>query len=161
MNDNEVIIWNRIVGAANTQPANRSDATASPIDTYDDMSPPSPDNLLGTGGDGLWGFMYRLRDMNIPIHRNARVRMAIAVPWYGEMTYRDAPGSTATVEGNIRRGWATPYGAIPFSHTTMFGKAFWQGTNVAGPFVDQPLGIEPMGGLSINGCLTALEGVDS
>jgi hypothetical protein len=157
MNDNEVIIWNRMISSVNTQPANRRAATESPIDTYDDMSPASPDNQEGTGGDGLWGFMYRLRDLNIPIHRNARVRMAIAIPWYGEMTYRSSPGSTSTAEGNILRGWASKYSE---STTRMFGKAYWQGTTVGGVAADQPLGIEPMGGMSINGCLTVLEGVE-
>ena len=152
MNDNEVIIWNRRIDAVSTHPASRYDTGASPAMAYTDMVPNSPEDNTGAGGDSLWGFLYRLSDMNIPIHRNARVRMAIAVPWYSEITTMVA-SAPVTGEGNIRKGWADPYGSSTVQ-TTMFQKSYWQG---AASEAECPLGTEPMGGLSINGCLTTLE----
>ena len=161
MNDNEVIIWNRRIDAASTHSPGRYSMLPSPTETYSDMSPPVEfDTGVTTGGDGLYGFAYRLSDMNIPIHRNARVRMAIAIPWYSSIT--STPSMTSvTGEGNIRKGWADPHMNSPGTETTMFKKAFWQGAvsdpPVATDITDCPLGAEPMGGMSISGCLTILE----
>ena len=156
MNDNEVVIWNRRIDAVSTRPAGRYATLSGPSMAYRDMAPNSPEDTTGSGGDGLWGFIYRLSDMNIPIHRNARVRMAIAVPWYSEIT-STYNSTQVTGEGNIRKGWADPMATVAGpspTQTTMYQKAYWQG---AASDAECPLGTEPMGGLSINGCLTTLE----
>jgi len=162
MNDNEVVIWNRRIDAASTQSPTRYDAGVSPTLTTSglDMVPRLQYEPSASGLDGFYGFIYRLSAMNIPIHRNARVRMAIAIPWYSEITSSPA-GSSVTGEGNIRKGWADPYANNPGELTTMPVKAFWQdavsATPVVGDLPSCPLGAEPMGGMSINGCLTTLE----
>tara|TARA_R110000751_G_scaffold121078_1_gene221645 strand:- start:1263 stop:2561 length:1299 start_codon:yes stop_codon:yes gene_type:complete len=159
MNDNEVVVWNRRIDAASTSPASRNATGASPTMTYTDMDPNSPEDIGGTGGDSLWGFLYRLSDMNIPIHRDARVRMAIAVPWYPRATYVDAVGTTQPAEGNLEMGWADgAHASRLWSNASQ--KAFWQYGEPPGSGEPMgPSGIEPMGGMSINGCLTILEEV--
>lgn len=162
MNDNEVVIWNRRIDAASTQAASRYDIGASPTLTLAgfDMLPRIKYEPAGTGGDDFWGFNYRLSDMNIPIHRNARVRMAIAIPWYSEITSNPA-GTPLTGEGNIRKGWADPRSTAQSDLTNIPIKAFWQNavsaTAVPADLPNCPLGAEPMGGMSINACLTTLE----
>ena len=155
MNDNEVVIWNRRIDAASTHSAGRYAAGQSPTENYTDMEPPVLFSPPGSGGDDFYGYVYRLSDMNIPIHRNARVRMAIAIPWYSQITSTPSGGTPVTGEGNIRKGWADPRATNPGTQTTMFMKSYWQGNG--GTIADSPLGTEPMGGMSINGCLTTLE----
>ena len=58
-------------------------AVAAPPGAYTDMAVAHPGNAVA-------GRIFRWRDMNIPIHEGARLRLAIVIPWYVPNAHRGA-----------------------------------------------------------------------
>ena len=111
---------------------------------YTDMLPNSPE-YTGGAGTGLHGRLIRIDDLNIPIRKGARVRMAIVIPW--NRTVEDGTFS-ATNPKLSQQGLAGG---------RTFGKFFTWNDATAGAPIAAPTGGEPMWDWALDGSVTFLE----
>jgi hypothetical protein len=111
---------------------------------YSDMLPNAPD-YGGVRGSGLHGRLIRIDELNIPIRKGARVRMAVVIPW--NRTVTDGV-FTITDPQLAQQGLAG--GRI--------GGKFFTWNDATGALPDAtPTGGEPMWGWAMDGSVTFLE----
>ena len=111
---------------------------------YTDMVPNSPE-YAGGRGSGLHGRLIRIDDLNIPIRKGARVRLAIVIPW------------NRTAEEGLFLSTNPQLAQQGLAGGRSYGKFYTWNDAATGAPTAAPVGGEPMWDWSLDGSVTFLE----